>query len=65
MSKATFELYLDSKEDSENKWRWRLRHQNTEILADSGEGYSSRREARDGIQSVKRTAGEAPVETHH
>ena len=65
MSKATFELYLDSKEDSENKWRWRLRHQNTEILADSSEGYSSRHEARDGIQSVKRTVGEAPVETHH
>lgn len=59
MSEATFELY----EDSANEWRWRLRHRNTEIIADSGEGYSSERTARNGIESVKRTASEAPVET--
>lgn len=34
MFEATFELY----EDSAKEWRWRLRHRNTEIIADSGEG---------------------------
>jgi uncharacterized protein YegP (UPF0339 family) len=58
MFEATFELY----EDSANEWRWRLRHRNTEIIADSSEGYSSQRAARNGIESVKRTAPEAPVE---
>lgn len=59
MCEATFELY----EDSADEWRWRLRHRNTEIVADCGEGYSSQRAARNGIESVKRTAIEAPVET--
>lgn len=58
MSNATFELYVDNVE----QWRWRLRHQNTEIIADSGEGYSSKQAARNGIESVKRNADDAPVE---
>lgn len=58
MSETTFELY----EDSAGKWRWRLRHWNTEIIADSGEGYSSRRAARNGIESVKRNAQPSPIE---
>lgn len=60
MSQATFELYVDDA----GEWRWRLRHLNTEIIADGGEGYSSKRAARNGIRSVKRNAGEASVETH-
>jgi len=53
---ATFELY----EDAGGKWRWRLRHRNGNVLADSGEGYASRSGAVDAIESVKRNAPGAP-----
>ena len=56
---ATFELY----EDQEGKHRWRLVHRNGNILADSGEGYASRQKARQGIDSVKENAPDAPVES--
>ncbi|MBX0288350.1 DUF1508 domain-containing protein [Halomicroarcula sp. F28] len=48
-SKATFELFADSGA----KWRWRLRHDNGEIIADSGQGYSSKQKAKQGLRSVK------------
>lgn len=57
MSNATFELYVDSADE----WRWRLRHRNSEIVADGGEGYSTKRAAKNGIESVKRNAPGAPV----
>ena len=60
MSDATFELY----EDTTGKWRWRLVHDNGNIIADSGQGYSSKRRARGGIESVKTNAPAAPVEEH-
>ena len=56
---ATFELY----EDKEGKHRWRLVHRNGNILADSGDGYASRQKARQGIDSVKENAPDAPVES--
>lgn len=56
-SQARFELY----EDSGGEHRWRLRHRNGNILMDSGEGYASRGGARDGIESVKRTAPNADI----
>ncbi|TQQ82551.1 DUF1508 domain-containing protein [Halonotius terrestris] len=55
---AAFEIY----EDKGGEFRWRLRHRNGNILADSGEGYASRIKARDGIESVKRNAPGAAVE---
>jgi hypothetical protein len=55
---ATFELY----EDSEGKYRWRLVHRNGNIIADSGEGYATPQKARQGIESVKTNAPDAPVE---
>lgn len=55
---ATFELY----KDSADKYRWRLRHDNGNIIADSGEGYASEDDARNGIQSVKENAPNAPVD---
>jgi uncharacterized protein YegP (UPF0339 family) len=55
---ATFELY----EDSAGDYRWRLRHENGNIIADSGEGYASKQKARQGIESVKTNAPEATVE---
>ena len=54
---AAFEIY----EDTEGKWRWRLRHRNGQILADSGQGYASRGGAEDGINSVKQNAPNAGV----
>lgn len=57
-SKATFEIYRDE----EDKWRWRLEHDNGNIIADCGEGYSSKQKAKQGLQSVKQNAPGAPVE---
>ncbi|MFC5278056.1 HVO_2922 family protein [Halorubrum rubrum] len=56
-SKATFEVYTDAADD----WRWRLVHDNGNIIADGGEGYSDRRDAENGIESVKRNAPGAHV----
>jgi amphi-Trp domain-containing protein len=57
-SKATFELF----EDSAGKWRWRLRHDNGNIIADSGQGYSSKQKAKQGLESVQTNVPGAPVE---
>jgi uncharacterized protein YegP (UPF0339 family) len=57
MSKATFELY----EDSSGEYRWRLRHRNGNVIADSGEGYASKSNARDAIGRVQTYAPEASV----
>ncbi len=51
-SKATFEVY----EDSGEQYRWRLRHVNGNIIADSGEGYASKQKAKQGLESVKENA---------
>ena len=50
--RATFEVY----QDAENEWRWRLRHRNGNIVADSAEGYSSRTAAADGLDAVRALA---------
>nr|WP_276410933.1 HVO_2922 family protein [Halomicroarcula sp. XH51] len=55
---ATFELYTDTAD----QWRWRLRHANGNIIADSGEGYASKAKAKQGIESVKTNAPEAAIE---
>ena len=55
---GTFELY----KDKAGEWRWRLRHQNTNIIADSGEGYQTRVGALNGINSVKENATGAPIQ---
>lgn len=58
IGRAVFELY----EDRGGEFRWRLRHRNGNILADSGEGYADRSGARDGIDSVKRGSPDAETE---
>lgn len=58
MSKATFEIY----EDRAGKWRWRLVHNNGNIIADSGEGYASRQKCEQGLGSVKHNAPGATIE---
>ncbi|MFB6202393.1 MAG: HVO_2922 family protein [Halorhabdus sp.] len=55
---AAFEIY----EDAAGEWRWRLRHRNGNVLADSGQGYDDRPDARAGIESVKRNAPTAENE---
>jgi len=54
---ATFEIYTDKK----GEWRWRLRHDNGRIIADSGEGYSSKQKVLQGIDSVKKNAHAATI----
>nr|WP_136716225.1 HVO_2922 family protein [Halorientalis salina] len=55
---ATFELF----EDNAGEWRWRLRHSNGNIIADSGEGYTEKANAKKGIRSVKTNAPDAAIE---
>jgi amphi-Trp domain-containing protein len=57
-SNATFEIF----QDSADKWRWRLRHDNGNIIADGGQGYASKQKAKQGMQSVTTNARGAPVE---
>lgn len=55
-----FELYDDK--NTPGEYRWRLIGGNgSDILADSGEGYSSKAGAKEGIADVKRHAGPAPI----
>jgi uncharacterized protein YegP (UPF0339 family) len=56
-SQSQFELYTDSG----GKHRWRLRHRNRNIVADSAQGYSSRQKAQQGLSAVKRDAVGAGV----
>jgi uncharacterized protein len=57
-SLASFEVY----QDRAGEYRWRLRHQNGNVIADSGEGYKTKESAMNGIKSVVETAPDAPVE---
>jgi uncharacterized protein YegP (UPF0339 family) len=57
-SAATFEVYKDKGGD----YRWRLRTTNTQVIATSGQGYSTKRACEEGIESVKKNAPDAAVE---
>jgi len=57
-SDATFELFTDSAEE----FRWRLVHDNGEIIADGGQGYSSKQKCKQGLRSVKHNVRGARVE---
>lgn len=54
-----YELY----EDAQGDWRWRLRHANGNVIADSGQGYASKQKAEEGIESVRNNADAPVVET--
>ena len=56
-AKAAFEVY----KDNAGEFRWRLRAQNTQVIATSGDGYKEKRACLDAIDSVKRNAADAPV----
>lgn len=51
-----FELYRDKA----NEWRWRLKHNNGNILATTSEGYKAKADALKCIENVKASAS-APV----
>jgi len=51
-----FEIY----EDSSGEYRWRLTSGN-DIIADSGEGYSSKSGAKEAVERVQNDAGDADV----
>jgi amphi-Trp domain-containing protein len=59
-SKATFEVY----EDKGGQWRWRLKHRNGNVIADSSEGYASKQKAKQGLESVRTNAPGAYIEDH-
>jgi len=59
-SSATFEVY----EDAAGAWRWRLVHDNGNVIAEGGQGYTTKRRALTGIESVKENAPDARVEEH-
>lgn len=56
-SLARFELFRDRAAE----WRWRLRHRNGNVIATSGEGYTRKRDAMNGLRSVLENAPEAEV----
>lgn len=53
-----FELYRDAV----GHWRWRLRVQNGNVIADSGEGYARREDCEHGIALVKQSATASTVD---
>ena len=55
---AMFELY----KDRAGEFRWRLRHENGQLIANSGEGYTTKASAINGIESVKENAPTASIE---
>ena len=61
---AKFEVY----KDKAGEFRWRLRAQNSQILATSGDGYAAKADCLHAVESVKKYAANAPVqdttETH-
>jgi len=54
-SQASFELY----EDNAGEFRFRLRHDNGNVIADGGEGYTSRSGARTAIERIQEYVGPA------
>lgn len=56
-STATFEVYRDTA----GEWRWRLLHDNGNVIADSGEGYERYAGCINGLDGVKRTVSDAAV----
>ncbi len=56
-SLGRFEIFRDRA----GEWRWRLVHRNGNIIATSGEGYTSKQNALKGMRSVMKNAPEAEV----
>ena len=55
---AKFELY----KDSASQYRWRLRSANGQLIASSGESFTTKSGCKNGIEAVKRDAPTATVD---
>ncbi len=55
---AKFEIYTSSN----GEYRWRLKSGNGQIIATSGEGYTSKSGVTNGIEAVKRDAAGAATD---
>jgi len=55
---AKFEIY----KDKIGEFRWRLTHTNGHVIANSGEGYTTKVNAMGGINSVKENVPNSMVE---
>jgi uncharacterized protein YegP (UPF0339 family) len=53
-SKMKFEIYKGKKDD----YRWRLKAANGKTIATAGQGYKAKADAKNGIESVKKAAGD-------
>ena len=53
-----FEIYADSSD----KYRWRLKSSNGQIVASSGESFDSKSNATRAAENVKSNAGSATIE---
>jgi len=53
-----FEIY----KGHNGEWRWRLRVQNGNVIADSAEGYEHRQDCERGIELVKTSASATVVD---
>ncbi len=53
-----FEIYRDNR----GEYRWRLRAPNGLVIADSGEGYATRSNAKRAAENVKARIANAPTE---
>lgn len=56
--KLTFEVY----EDRRQEIRWRLKAQNGQVIATSGQGYKAKADCRHAIDVIQKNASQAKVE---
>jgi len=54
-----FEVYPDNSRPK--KWRWRLNSENGRIVADSGQGYSTKQSCLDAVDRVKANTKAATI----
>jgi uncharacterized protein YegP (UPF0339 family) len=55
---AKFEIY----QDAQGEFRWRLKSGNGQVIANGGEGYTSKSGVKNGIAAVQRDAAGASVD---
>jgi uncharacterized protein YegP (UPF0339 family) len=55
---AKFEIY----KDTAKQYRWRLRSANNQLIATSGEGFTTKAGCKNGIDAVKRDAPSASID---
>ncbi len=54
-------MYFQTYQDRAGEWRWRLRAANHQTIATSGEGYNNKDDCLHGIDLVKSTDEDTPV----